>query len=85
MKHDPGVWLIWLGCTLMVMGFIVTFYRAHRKVWIRLAPAGQGRTKVEIMGSTNKNRPGLKLLLQRLAGALQANSGQGDRVPPAGP
>ena len=78
-KHDPGVWLIWLGCSLMVMGFIVTFYGAHRKVWVRLSPAGSGRTKVELLGSTNKNRPGLKLLLQRLAGALQANSGQGEQ------
>lgn len=69
-KYDPGVWLIWVGCTLMVVGFLIAFYFSHRKVWIRLGPAGQGRTRVEIAGATNKNRQGLTRLLSRLAHEL---------------
>ncbi len=70
-KYDPGVWFIWVGCTLMVIGFLITFYLSHQKVWIRLSPAGSGRTRVEIAGSANKNRPGLQRLLQRLARSLR--------------
>ena len=77
-KYDPGVWFIWVGCTRMVAGFFITFYCAHRKVWLKLTPAGQGRTKVEVMGSTNKNRLGQKRLLERLGGQMQG------WVPPAG-
>jgi cytochrome c biogenesis protein len=72
-KYDPGVWFIWVGCTLMVLGFVITFYCSHRKVWVRLIPAGKERSKVEIMGSTNKNRLGLNRLLQRLEAGLNAN------------
>ncbi|MFH1058245.1 MAG: cytochrome c biogenesis protein ResB [Pseudomonadota bacterium] len=78
-KYDPGVWLIWVGCTLMVLGFLIAFYGAHRKVWVRLVPAGKGRTKVEIAGSTNKHRLGLTRLLERLAARIQ---GDGKQRPP---
>ena len=65
-KYDPGVWFVWGGCTLMVAAFFVAFYMSHRKVWISLKPAAKGRTRVEISGGTNKNRPGLTRLLDRL-------------------
>ncbi len=70
-KYDPGVWFIWVGCGLMVVGFFIAFYMSHRKVWIRLAPASAGRTRVEIAGSSNKNRAGLKRLMLRLAAKLK--------------
>ncbi len=77
-KYDPGVWFIWVGCTLMVVGFLLAFYFAHRKVWVRLTPAGKGRTKVEIAGSTNKNRLGLRRLTERLDNQLHPNQDQGE-------
>lgn len=70
-KYDPGVWFIWVGCSLMVIGFIIAFYFAHRKVWIRLQPVDGNRTRVEIAGSTNKNRIGLERIMQRLSGDLK--------------
>jgi cytochrome c biogenesis protein len=66
-KYDPGVWLVFLGCGLMVAGFFIAFYLSHKKVWIRLGPAGGGGALVEIAGTTNKNRPALKRLLLKLA------------------
>ncbi|MCB2193689.1 MAG: cytochrome c biogenesis protein ResB, partial [Deltaproteobacteria bacterium] len=46
------------------------FYFSHRKVWLRLSPTGQGRTKLEIAASTNKNRQGLARLVSRLSHEL---------------
>jgi cytochrome c biogenesis protein len=70
-KYDPGVWFIWVGCSMMVLGFLIAFYFSHRKVWLRLTDTGKGRTRVEIAGATNKNRPGLGRLLSRLAAELK--------------
>ncbi|MFH2128608.1 MAG: cytochrome c biogenesis protein ResB [Pseudomonadota bacterium] len=77
-KYDPGVWLIWVGCTLMVIGFFIAFYFSHRKVWLRLSPTGKGRTRVELAASTNKNRPGLARLTARLADNLRADQETGE-------
>ena len=77
-KYDPGVWLIWVGCTLMVVGFFIAFYFSHRKVWLRLSPTGKGRTRVELAASTNKNRPGLTRLTARLANKLRGNEKTGE-------
>lgn len=77
-KYDPGVWFIWLGCTLMVLGFLVTFYASHQKAWLRLIPLDKGRTRLELAGSANKNRFGLRRKIERLAGQLRADAPQGD-------
>jgi cytochrome c biogenesis protein len=77
-KYDPGVWFIWVGCTLMVIGFFIAFYFAHRKVWVRLSPTEQGRTRVELAGGTNKNRPGLTRLLTRLGADLRGQEQQAE-------
>ncbi|MCB2185917.1 MAG: cytochrome c biogenesis protein ResB [Deltaproteobacteria bacterium] len=71
-KYDPGVWLIWLGSGLMVLGFIVTFYFSHQKVWVSAGPAGKEGSKLEIAGGTNKNRADLGRLLDRVARELGA-------------
>ena len=79
-KYDPGVWLIWVGCTLMVLGFFIAFYMSHRKVWVRLSPSGknQGRTKVELAGTANKNRLAMKRILERMAEDLKTLDQRGE-------
>ena len=79
-KYDPGVWFIWVGCTLMVLGFFIAFYMSHRKVWIRLSPSGkdQGRTRVELAGSANKNRLAMKRILERMAEDLKTLDQRGE-------
>lgn len=58
-SRDPGVWVVWGGCILMVMGFLVAFFMSHRRLWLRAAPKG-GKTLVQVAGRTNKNRPGFE-------------------------
>lgn len=73
-SRDPGVWVVWGGCTLMVMGFLVAFFMSHRRLWLRAAPKGN-KTLVQVGGRTNKNRPGFEnefaALSERLKGELQ--------------
>lgn len=77
-KYDPGVWLIWVGCTLMVVGFFFTFYTAHKKVWVRLSPTGPGRTRVEMAYQANKGRGAARRLVAKLAAGLGANQDKGE-------
>ncbi len=72
-KYDPGVWFVFIGCGLMVAGFIIAFYFAHRKVWIVVSPA-KGSCHVAIAGGSNKNKAGLKLMLGKLADNLRAQT-----------
>ena len=54
--YDPGVWVVWFGCTVMVLGILIAFFTYHKRVWVRLAPADKGQIAVTVAGSSNKNR-----------------------------
>jgi len=48
---DPGVWVVWSGCALMVIGIIMAFFMSHNRVWIRISG---GRA---VMGGTASKNP----------------------------
>jgi cytochrome c biogenesis protein len=55
---DPGVWIVWIGCALMIVGLIVSFFFSHQRVWIRIPKASS--QEVILAGSTNKNKVGFE-------------------------
>lgn len=57
---DPGVWVVWVGCALMVIGCFVAFFMSHRRFWVTLRAEGEG-TEVKLGGSTNRNQPAFEL------------------------
>ena len=67
---DPGVWVVWVGCGLMIFGFIVSFFFSHQKVWVRI-PRGPGG-EIVLAGSTNKNRVGFEKTFEQLASELRS-------------
>ena len=54
--QDPGVNIVWVGCTLMVVGIMIAFFLSHKRLWLRLSRGSDGRVDVVLAGSTNKNR-----------------------------
>lgn len=63
---DPGVWVVWAGCTLMVIGIIMAFFMSHNRVWIRIA---NGRA---VMGGTaSKNPAAFELKFEALVEKLK--------------
>ena len=56
--RDPGVWVVWVGCGLMIFGLIVSFFFSHQKVWVRIPRGLKG--EVVFAGSANKNRIGFE-------------------------
>jgi len=62
---DPGVWVVWLGCFLMVLGISMAFFMSHKRIWARVSDGA-----VTLAGSASKNPAGFELtfdeLLQKL-------------------
>lgn len=63
---DPGVWIVWLGCTLMMLGIYGTFLMSHRRVWIRVTD-----TELVLAGHANKNQASFSMSFDRLADAVR--------------
>jgi len=55
---DPGVWVVWIGCGLMIFGLIVSFFFSHQRVWVKIPKSPGG--EIVLAGSTNKNRVGFE-------------------------
>ena len=70
---DPGVWYVYAGCGLMILGLIIAFFLSHRRVWV-VVREGEGSTKVVLAGSANKNKLGMEKELDTLAAALRNNA-----------
>jgi len=69
--YDPGVWVIWTGCTLMVIGLWFAFFSSHRRIWVRLRDE-DGKTSVVFAGNANKNRESFAEEFERLGDAVNA-------------
>lgn len=68
-NRDPGVWFIWIGSSLMLIGFIVAFYFSHQQiwVWIRERKTAKGkRAEIIIGGTAHKNREGFVRRLENI-------------------
>jgi cytochrome c biogenesis protein len=63
---DPGVWVVWLGCLMMLLGIFVAFLMSHRRIWVRV----ENQT-VTIAGNASKDQGGFQLFLERFVTKLK--------------
>jgi cytochrome c biogenesis protein len=82
-NRDPGVWVVWAGCFLMMAGFYMTFFMSHRRIWVRMTER-KGETLVEMMGSSHRNRTDFEKELDRVGKSLKEHLLQGQTKDPAG-
>ncbi len=73
-NKDPGVWIVWLGCIMMILGLFVAFFMSHRRLWLRLAPANDNPERLELVfvGNANKNQPAFAAEFQELVKKIKA-------------
>ena len=64
---DPGVWIVWIGCILMVLGVYGAFLMSHRRIWIRITNA-----EITVAGHTSKNPSAFAKTFLDLADAVRA-------------
>jgi len=51
---DPGVWVVWLGCLLMVLGSCGAFFLSHRRIWVTIETLEKG-IGVKLGGNAHRN------------------------------
>ncbi len=56
---DPGVWIVYIGCILMLIGLWIAFFVFHKRIWI-LVKTEDGKTNIFLAGTTNKNKAGFE-------------------------
>lgn len=56
---DPGVWWVYIGCGLMLLGLLIAFFMSHRKIWV-LIYEENGKVTVLFAGSAHKNKLGFE-------------------------
>ena len=59
---DPGVWVVWLGCTLMVAGLFIAFFMSHKRVWV-VVSKGHAR----MYGNASKNQAAFQMQFEELS------------------
>lgn len=70
---DPGVWTVWFGCTLMMVGIYVAFFISHRRIWVRVENG-----TITIGGNASKNQGGFQLYMDQLLAKLKQQISQED-------
>ncbi len=67
---DPGVWVVWLGCTMLVLGSLVAFFLSHRRIWITIQPVGK-KTGIKLGGSAHRNQPAFEIFFDEFKKKLK--------------
>ncbi len=70
-SRDPGIPIVFTSFVIMILGFIVTFYIAHRQVCIEVVRKHDGKTAVVVSGISPNRRPGVKMTTKRVAGSIE--------------
>ncbi|MBU1340374.1 MAG: cytochrome c biogenesis protein ResB [Proteobacteria bacterium] len=68
---DPGIWYVYSGFILMIIGCWVTFFMSHQSYFIEIESSQDNVSKVFISGTTNRNTQGLKLKIQKMVTKLK--------------
>jgi cytochrome c biogenesis protein len=70
---DPGVWVVYTGCIMMILGLFVIFYMSHRRIWIFVSHDGQ-KSSILVSGMSNKNKIGFEKDLEVIYEKFAADS-----------
>lgn len=68
---DPGVWYVYTGFILMIIGCWVTFFMSHQSYFIEIEKKNDQSCTVFISGTTNRNKQGMKLKINKLINRLK--------------
>jgi len=76
---DPGVWVVYFGCGLMLFGLYVAFFLSHQRLWIYIEKnddwiyieKNDEGASLLVAGNTNKNPAGFDRRFHALAERIQ--------------
>ncbi|MCX5870770.1 MAG: cytochrome c biogenesis protein ResB [Deltaproteobacteria bacterium] len=68
---DPGVWTVYTGCALMILGLIVAFFMSHQRIWLYICEETDGKSSILMAGNANKNKAGFEKTFQALTQTIK--------------
>lgn len=69
---DPGVWFVYVGCGLMLIGLYMAFFMSHKRIWLYKRTDESG-TELLLAGSVNKNKAEFSKQFSKLANRISKN------------
>ncbi len=68
---DPGVWYVYAGFIMMILGCWITFFMSHQSYLVALQPMDEGGTCIHLAGRTNRSSQDMKRRLARMKTHLE--------------
>ena len=68
-NKDPGIWVVYAGFILMIVGIYITFFMSHQQVCIDVASQGE-KSRIMVAGTSNKNKLGMQKKVTKLSERL---------------
>jgi cytochrome c biogenesis protein len=73
---DPGVWTVYIGCGLMILGLVIIFFMSHRRIWVFVAKDGKN-SSILLSGNANKNKIGFEKDMANLVDSFEEHKALG--------
>lgn len=67
--RDPGVWVVYAGFIMLIIGCFVTFFTSHQRLFVEVVKEKAG-CRVTVAGTANKNKFGMQQEVKRIAEKL---------------
>ena len=68
-SRDPGVWVVYIGFMLMIIGIYITFFMSHQQICIDIVKQGK-KSRIGVSGTSNKHKLGMQKKVARLSERL---------------
>ena len=68
-SRDPGVWVVYIGFILMIIGIYITFFMSHKQVCVEVIAEGK-ESRIWVAGTANKNKTGMQNKVSNLSEKL---------------
>ena len=69
---DPGVWYVYIGCIMMLLGLAMAFFLSHKRIWVMVESNGT-RSRLVVAGASNKNKVGFEKDFDAVIARLKQN------------
>jgi cytochrome c biogenesis protein len=76
-SRDPGVWVVYSGFILMIIGIYITFFMSHKQVCVEVTADGK-KSRIMVAGTANKNKTGMENKVSNLSEKLAETAASTD-------
>jgi len=67
--NDPGVWVVYAGFIMMIVGCFITFFMSHQRLCVEVTKKGE-KSVVMVAGTANKNKLGMQNKIKKFSQKL---------------